>query len=95
MTCQFCGWKPGQEHDNGCPKKVSDPEEQEIALRAWGLGYGDAIYGRMSRAGPGAFYERGARHGQGGLNNAWPIDMDQIKPLNFDDQVLDDLFAGL
>ena len=94
--CKYCSWKPGDRfHGPGCPETVSDLEEREIAVRAWRLGYVDAISQMTARAGLGEFYERGHSYGQEDVREAEAIDLDQIKPIDFDAKVIDDLFAGL
>lgn len=94
-TCEFCNWKPGQVQGTGCPETVSDLEEHEIAIRAWRLGYVDAISRMMGRAGLGEFYEQGHRRGQEDLEKAEAIDLGQIKLVKFDDKDIDDFFASL
>lgn len=92
--CEFCSWQPGRKHDHRCPELVSDSEVQTILIKAWRIGYADAVFG-MDQYRPEDSYALGYSRGQADIQKAEAIDLDQIKPPKFDGEAIDDLFAGL
>jgi len=94
-NCQYCDWQPGQEHHNKCPEKARDPEVRKLAVEVWRIGYADAVFGMDKYWPEDSYHALGYSRGQKEIQNVKTLDLDQIKPVNFDDKVIDDLFAGL
>lgn len=92
-TCEFCNWKPDQNHEHGCPETKRDAEIRKVMVNAWRMGYADAIFGTDKYWPDECAQALGYSRGQEDLKKAVPIDLDQIRPVNSDKARLQRMFG--